>query len=223
MADQPAEPLEPSPRDGRNARRERNRSLAVDAALELFLEGKTDFDVDAVAERSGLSVRSLFRYFDTLEDVRTAAAQRAYERAAPILTLNDPGEGPLGERTRRFVDARIRACQALLPAVRLLRARASTVPDAEQAMRRFASALDAQVRTHFAPELAERLPAETDTTVSLICALVSVPGWEYQTMIQGLTETRIRQAWITGVNQLLRRDPGHGRNEEHLADGDSGA
>lgn len=212
MTDQPAEPLEPSGGDGRNLRRERNRTAAVDAALDLFLEGETELDVDAVAKRSGVSVRSLFRYFDTLEDVRAAVVQRAYERTAPILALENPGHGTLSERTRRFVDVRIRAGQALLPAVQLLRARASTVPDAQLAMRRFASALDAQVRVHFAPELAGQPPAETDTAVMLICALVSVPGWEYQTLIQGLTETQIRQAWTTGVHRLLPGNPGRRRN-----------
>ena len=59
--------------DGRRASRERNRDAVVDALLDLYREGNLSPGADAVAERSGLSRRSLFRYFDDLDDLCRAA------------------------------------------------------------------------------------------------------------------------------------------------------
>ena len=58
--------------DGRNARRVRNRQAVVDATLALLDEGHTDISVDEVVERSGVSKRSIFRYFETLDDLDRA-------------------------------------------------------------------------------------------------------------------------------------------------------
>ena len=62
--------------DGRTARRDRNRELVLDAALELFREGHLEPTALQVAERSGLSPRSVFRYFEDTEALLRAAIAR---------------------------------------------------------------------------------------------------------------------------------------------------
>ena len=57
------------PADGRHARRDRNRVAVVDAMLELFAAGNLAPSSDEIAEKAGLSPRSLFRYFDDLDDL----------------------------------------------------------------------------------------------------------------------------------------------------------
>ena len=55
--------------DGRNLRRQRNRQAIVNALLELYEEGRIDVSASLIVERAGLSERSLFRYFDDLNDL----------------------------------------------------------------------------------------------------------------------------------------------------------
>ena len=54
---------------GRRARRERNRTAVIDAMFELIAEGKVPPPAEALAERAGVSVSSIFRYFDNLDEL----------------------------------------------------------------------------------------------------------------------------------------------------------
>ncbi|HQZ33105.1 MAG TPA: TetR family transcriptional regulator, partial [Ilumatobacteraceae bacterium] len=69
--------------DGRHARRDRNRLAVVDAMLLLYAAGNLEPSSDEIAERAGLSPRSLFRYFDDLDDLVRVAISRQYERLLP--------------------------------------------------------------------------------------------------------------------------------------------
>ena len=60
--------------DGRRARRHRSRDLAVDALLDLLDEGVVRPTAQQVAERSGVSLRSIFRIFDDVESLNAAAS-----------------------------------------------------------------------------------------------------------------------------------------------------
>ncbi|HRE00682.1 MAG TPA: TetR family transcriptional regulator, partial [Ilumatobacteraceae bacterium] len=62
--------------DGRRGRRDRNRDAVVDALLTLYHDGVLEPSADAIAEQAGLSARSLFRYFDDLDDLQRAAVER---------------------------------------------------------------------------------------------------------------------------------------------------
>ncbi|MBT5755427.1 MAG: TetR family transcriptional regulator, partial [Acidimicrobiaceae bacterium] len=52
-----------APADGRVARRERNINSVLDVVLEMFAEESLFPTIEQVAKRSGLSLRSLYRYF----------------------------------------------------------------------------------------------------------------------------------------------------------------
>ena len=66
--------------DGRRLRRARNRAAVIDSLLELIRMGETDPTVSKIAERAGVSHRSVFRYFDDMDDLaRTAIDQELRE------------------------------------------------------------------------------------------------------------------------------------------------
>ena len=52
-----------TPIDGRAARRERNIDMVLDVVLEMFAEESLFPTIEQAAKRSGLSLRSLYRYF----------------------------------------------------------------------------------------------------------------------------------------------------------------
>ncbi len=95
--------------DGRSARRERNRDAVVDALVELTTEGVDDPSIDDIADRAGVSYRSVYRYFKDRSEMMDAATDRAMAWLQPKL-INasgpvSPGD-PLDHRIDSIVDAR---------------------------------------------------------------------------------------------------------------------
>ncbi len=69
--------------DGRTMRRTRNRSAVITALLDMIREGDLHPGAAEIAERAGVSHRSIFRYFDDLDDLVRTAIDQAFVDAAP--------------------------------------------------------------------------------------------------------------------------------------------
>ena len=70
--------------DGRVARRQRNVDAVLDVVIEMFAEDSLFPSMEQVAQRSGLSLRSLYRYFADPEALHEAAVRHHRERIEPI-------------------------------------------------------------------------------------------------------------------------------------------
>jgi AcrR family transcriptional regulator len=112
--------------DGRTARRDRNRELVLDAVLELFAEGHLSPAPQQVAERSGVSLRSVFRYYEDTGALLRAAMGRHLELVRPLREIPDLGVGPFDDRVERFVAAQLRLYRAIAPTARASLIRAAT-------------------------------------------------------------------------------------------------
>ena len=111
-----AEPL-----DGRRLRREQNRDAVVDALVGWFEDGVYEPSSAQIAERAGLSPRSLFRYFDDVDDLNRAAIAQQLATARPLLDPRVGPDDPLRLRVERLVDARTRLYEAITPGARAAR------------------------------------------------------------------------------------------------------
>src|SRR3954470_6779327 len=107
--------------DGRRLRREQNRSAVLDALAALFEAGVYQPSAKEIAERAGLSPRSLFRYFDDVDDLNRAAIERQLERARPLLALRIAADAPTPAKIERLVEARVELFEAIGPAARAAR------------------------------------------------------------------------------------------------------
>jgi AcrR family transcriptional regulator len=65
--------------------REQNKAAArtqiLDAVIELLADGRSEVNHDAVAERTGISRRTIYRYFDDRQKLLAAASTRVRELA----------------------------------------------------------------------------------------------------------------------------------------------
>lgn len=113
--------------DGRTARATRTRDAVVEALLSLIDEGDVRPPARRVAERAGVSLRSVYVHFDDLEDLYCAAANRQYRRLSQLVTKL-PTDGPLDTRLRAFVDQRARVLEAGAPVRRAALFHAVTSP-----------------------------------------------------------------------------------------------
>lgn len=140
--------------DGRRLRRQQNRDTVIDALVSLFEEGAYQPSSSEIAGRAGLSPRSLFRYFDDVDDLNHAAIERQQALARPLLELEVGPEHPLEARIDAVVARRLRLFETIAPAARAARICAHRQPVVAAGMREGRSFLRHQVERLFAPELA---------------------------------------------------------------------
>jgi AcrR family transcriptional regulator len=120
-----------TPTDGRARRRADSYERAVDALLDLIEAGNDTPTAQQIAERSGISVRTVFRLTEDIESLHAAAVMRQIERTAHLyVTL--PDTGTFESRLRTLVKNRVDVFETIAPVRRVAdRLAASSVRIAE--------------------------------------------------------------------------------------------
>ncbi len=191
-----------APTDGRRARRERGRLAVSDAMVDLVFEGHVPPTAEQVAVKAGVSVASLFRYFETLDDLRHHTVARYFERYDHLFEIPAIGEGPLAVRIERFASARVELHETTAPMCRLTRTRAE--PDfARATIDRVRATTADQIRHHFCQELEPLSPAKRDDVVSIINTLTSFESWDHLHQSSDRSRTQIVRAWTTALAAIL--------------------
>jgi AcrR family transcriptional regulator len=185
--------------DGRRLRRDQNREAVIDALLALFGEGVYEPSTNEIAERAGLSPRSLFRYFEDLDDLHRAAAQRQLQRARPLLDLGVEPGAPTATKIDHLVQARLRLYEEIAPAARATRVCAHRHAVLARELRTNRTYLRNQMCELFAPELAGAgaglLPA-----LDVLCSFES---YELLREAHGLSRAKIATALRAALTTLL--------------------
>ena len=166
--------------DGRSLRRQRNRDAVVEAAFELIRERRTTPTIDEVAERSGLSARSVFRYFDDTDDLISAVIRRQRRHLAPLWEPRVDPSGPLEVRIERFVAARVALVEAQGGVAWVARVRATDQPLIRTELNRVRAGVRRQVADLFAPELA----ALGGDGPAVLAAIDTLTSWEADDLLR---------------------------------------
>jgi AcrR family transcriptional regulator len=195
----------PSELDGRRARRGRNRETVVDALLQLFREGDLNPSVAAVAERSGVSLRSVFRYFDDLDEMGRIAIQRHLDNVGHLFDLPKIGEGSRGDRIEALVAQRSTLYERVAPVVRAAQIRAPFQPVIAEALVARRALMREQLERQFAPELAKLRAEEVPAVVSAADILASFEAMEILRTDQKLSTARAVAVITTSMDRLLPR------------------
>jgi AcrR family transcriptional regulator len=165
--------------DGRTARRDRNRDLVLDAVIQLFTEDQLAPNAAAVAERSGVSLRSVYRYFQDHDALVRAAIARNAERVAPLFDVPDLGQGPLDERVTRLVAWRLRLYEASAPTARAAIVRAPANPILRDQLESVRALMRKQTVAMFAPELAMMTTTQRRAVTDAIDTLLQFESAEH--------------------------------------------
>lgn len=158
--------------DGRRLRREQNRQAVVEALIELYREDRYDPSAAEIAERAGLSPRSLFRYFEDSEDLTRAAIEEHHRLARPLVSVDAEPSDPLERRIDALVEGRLRLWTTVEPSARVVRMRAPERELLAAELRRNRRMFRDQIAELFAAELAERPRALAAADV--LCSFESV-------------------------------------------------
>lgn len=185
--------------DGRRARRQQNREAVIDALLGLFADGSYQPSADEIARRAGLSPRSLFRYFDDVDDLNRAAIERSLALARPLLDVAVGPDAPLADRIDGVVAARLRLFEAIRPGATAARICAHRHPVLARQLRESRSFLRHQLARVFAPELAGGRAA----LLPAVDALCSFETYELLRSEHGLSRPKTAAALAGALRTLL--------------------
>lgn len=191
------------PVDGRVARRQRNVDAVIDVVLEMFAEDAMFPTIEQAATRSGLSLRSLYRYFADPGELLEATIKRSDEVGAELAQLHAIGEGSLDQRIEDFVAMRLRVHDGIGPMFRATLANATRLPRIQDEVTKNRDAMRTQFELQFAPELKARKPAERAAIVSAGDVLTQLESIDFLRRHRQLSVAKCHAALTTGLTSLL--------------------
>jgi AcrR family transcriptional regulator len=192
------------PVDGRTLRRTRNRTAVITALLDMIREGDLHPGAAEIAERAGVSHRSIFRYFDDLDDLVRTAIDQAFQDAQPLSRISNIGRGTLEHRVQVYVDERLALYQYVNGPMQVARMRASSIPAIDAEIAVVAEAFRVQIAQHFATELGAVPDAHRDDIVSAVLVLSSYDAYVIHTTLLANDRDQTRSSWNTALLTLLR-------------------
>jgi TetR/AcrR family transcriptional regulator of autoinduction and epiphytic fitness len=190
------------PKDGRTVRAERTRQALVDALLALLEDGELRPTAERIAQRAGVSERSVFQHFSDREALLEAVSRQQFERVVQSVEPVDASR-PLAERIDAFVVQRARMLDQVSPvlrAARLVEHESDVVAGWLTTGRRAAAG---EVERVFRRELQQ---VEAGERAVLLAALVSAASWavwEGYRVHQRLGTERARAAMRGTISALL--------------------
>jgi TetR/AcrR family transcriptional regulator, regulator of autoinduction and epiphytic fitness len=189
--------------DGRRARRDRNRVAVVDALLTLYGDGNLDPSSAEIAERAGLSPRSLFRYFDDVDDLCRVAINRHVERVTPLAALDVRASDPLDERIEHVVVARVALIEAIGSVGTISRLKAPFHPVVAEQLTQARAYLRNQLREAFATELERASAGPPGAALAAADVLLSYESYQLLRADQGLGRDAATRVLIAALGALL--------------------
>jgi AcrR family transcriptional regulator len=193
--------------DGRRLRRAHNREAVIDAVLALFRDGNYEPGMADIADRAGLSLRSVFRYFEDVDDLHKAAAIRQVTLVLPLLELEVPPNATTAEKIRLVVRARARLFEQIGPAGRALRIGAHRHAPLAAELTRNRSFFRMQLETVFAAEARTPLGA----VLPAVDVLLSFESYELLRRDRGLSRAAAERLLTDAIGAMLAAGPGEVR------------
>lgn len=193
------------PVDGRNLRSERTRNAIVEASHGLLLAGELRPTAAAIAEKAGLSVRSVFQHFADLEDLFLAVADLQMSKIAHLYEAAAYEGEAFETRLVLWADRRQRLHETSAPIRRasILHERQSSVVRQRLDLARLVNRHDVCVA--FAPELQGVDPASygKDWRLDSIAAIGSFRHWDVLRTASNLSPDAAKAVLVSTVRAVL--------------------
>lgn len=171
--------------------------------LALFADDSLEPGAAEVAERSGVSLRSVYRYFEDTGSLIRAAIARNLEAVEPLFALDGLGEGPVTERIDRIVTGRLRLHEEMAPIMRATLRRAPTNDIIRGQLESNLRSMRRQVEQMFAPEL-DAMPAAVGREVgAALDVLLGFHSIEHLRRTRGLPGPECRRVLTRAVTAVL--------------------
>jgi AcrR family transcriptional regulator len=187
--------------DGRTRRRLNSYERAVDALLDLIESGNESPTAQQIADRSGISVRTVFRLTDDIESLHAAAVLRQMERTARLYVAL-PETGPFATRLRTLVDNRVTVFEVIAPVRRVGDRLAATSTQIAEGLALHHLMLRTQVAEVFGLELKAMPKPRRATTLDAVDVAAGWETWDQLRRGKGLSveaASRVIELLIDGA------------------------
>jgi TetR/AcrR family transcriptional regulator of autoinduction and epiphytic fitness len=172
------------PVDGRTARAQRTREAIVEACVALINGGDVRPTAPRIAERAGVSVRSVFQHFDDLETLFAMVAERAVREVVDLLHPIPP-DLPFAERLARLVAQRAELLEAITPIRRAAAVHGVGSPAIQGRVQSGHEFFRAEVEQVFGPELAAAVPARRERLLDMVDLAATWSSWDVLRTLDG--------------------------------------
>lgn len=189
--------------DGRTLRSQRTRAAVIDALLSLIEEGDVRPTAPRIAERAGVSLRSVFQHFNDLEALHAAVVRRKLEEVALLVRVVDPAL-PLPERLAAFVDQRANVLEMITPVRRAALAHVPLSREGQLGQDTLLAMGRESVARAFQPELDRCPPDERDELLEALNLALGWQVWESLRAYAKLDVERSKAVVLRMLRALLR-------------------
>ncbi len=201
-------PVEP-PADGRRLRRDRNRDAVVRALLSLYNDGNLNPSTEEIAARSGVSARSLFRYFDDVDDLCEAAIQQQQDDVRALLPVDATPDQPFAHRVTALVRQRGELFEAIESVATVSRLRAPFQLLVADRLTQGRAFLRGQLTTLFSAELDVMPEAVAVARLAAADIATSFEAWRLLRDDQHLTRPKAMATMSEALTVLFQTDASH--------------
>lgn len=190
--------------DGRSLRRERNRQEIVGALFDLIESGETEISAALIAQKAGLSERSIFRYFEDVDDLYRSVCDLSIAKEIEIASIDDQGKGSLDSRIENFVNQRVRMYtmnEKIAPAARAFAFKNSVIKNQLIVGRKF---LRNQIKAQFSAELSHFDKTQQQVAVATIDALTTFESYDMLRSDQKMSVQTIKSILTESIRKALK-------------------
>ncbi len=196
--------------DGRRLRAARNHEAVVDAVLEILRERPQETirlpSAAEVAQRAGVSERTVFRHFADLDSLFLAAAAR-------LRPIHEEYMGPrpdspdVADRIASIVRLRSKLYEEIAPVRRVAIHLSHTQPVVVEQLAVSYSAARAQIADVFEPELSRLDGRRRPIVLEALDLSMSWSAWDALRTLQGCSVDRARKVTTEVMTDLLATAP----------------
>lgn len=182
--------------DGRRERSAASRRRILSAMVDLIESGQPAPTAEAVAARAGVSLRTVFRHFEEMENLHLEIAALVFERVRHIL------ERPF--QTREWPQSLVESVARRAEFFEIM-APFKTAIDVHRHRSRAISAQHRRITVMSRDLLAAALPADLladRQTFELLSLLLSLESWQRLREQQGMSVAEAQEAVLRGARQL---------------------
>lgn len=188
--------------DGRSARSARTKKAVVRALLDLIGEGNLRPTARRVADRAGISLRSVYVHFDDLEELFVAAA-REHARLVATLARRVSSDGSLATRVAAYAEQRCAVLEAIAPIRRAADLQEPFSPTLSRILDGARSDARCELAHVFAAELDQLDHAAGRRRLAALEAITSSAAWRVLRVANDLGADEARQALVEAITSLL--------------------
>ncbi len=200
--------------DGRVARGGRTRAALVEALLSLLNERKLRPTARELAERAGISLRTVFQHFGDLETLFATVADEQMARVAELTGMLT-GDGARELRLRQFIQHRTQVLEAITPVRRAALLQEPFSPEIAKRLKVGYGLARREVATVFAQEMGTRSGVDAQDMLEALDAASSWSNWDALRRQNGLSEEDARRVLERTMRALLDTNSAQTQGAQH--------